>query len=273
MSNELTTANFIESEIKVMKEMANLASSSPFFKSLGGVGGVFSIMMYARALKLDPWQCIFGGMKCIQGRVEIAPVMMNALMRKAGHKIEVLRSDDEICVLKGIRSDSGETVTVSFSVEDAKRAKIYRAGGGWETYPSDMCWARAISKLCRRLCPDVIGASYVEGEISEADVRTVETTGFNDGSNERCEDINNEISIQPELRIQKLSQAEIDEMAASLIEIAHPEDPSGVRAFIEHCQNAYLAKGLDIRALPNKVEENPETFLKAYAGWIKTRTA
>ena len=97
---------------------------------------------------------------------------MSLMIRQKGHKIEQVKSDDEICVLKGIRSDTGQEMEVSFSVEDAKKAQL--AGkDNWKKYPADMCFARALSRLARRLFSDVIGSSYVEGEIQEEEPKTI----------------------------------------------------------------------------------------------------
>src|SRR5262249_7733355 len=56
-------------------------------------------------------------------------------------------------------------LTVSFSIEDAKKAKLFKPGGAWETYPKNMVYKSAISNLAKWLFPDVTGMAYVEGEI------------------------------------------------------------------------------------------------------------
>ena len=153
-------------EIKGIETMAKYACDSKFFNNLGGASGIFSIMMYAKEIGIPPMQAVMGGMHNIQGKIQVSPALMNSMIRRAGHKLEI-DSTDARCIIKGTRKDTGETCTVSFSVDDARKANIYKAGGGWEKYPSDMCFARAISRLSRRLFPDVIGVSYVEGEIQE----------------------------------------------------------------------------------------------------------
>jgi hypothetical protein len=77
--------------------------------------------------------------------------------------------------LIGKRTDTGETQTASFSIEEAQRAGLIKQGGGWTKFPKDMCFARALSRLARQLFSDVIGMGYVEGEISQADVRPIQT--------------------------------------------------------------------------------------------------
>lgn len=153
-------------EIKALETMAKYANDSKFFNTLGGIPGIFSIMMYAKEIGMPPMQAVMGGMHNIQGKIQISPQLMNSMIRKAGHKMEI-QSDDLKCTIKGTRKDTGETCSVTFSVEDARKAGLFKTGGGWDKYPSDMCFARAMSRLARRLFPDVIGMSYVEGEIED----------------------------------------------------------------------------------------------------------
>lgn len=153
-------------ELKAIETIAKYAVESKYFQSIGGIAGAFSIAMYARELGIPPMQALFGAFQNVMGKVQISPQMMNAMIRKAGHKMEIV-SNDQKCSIKGTRKDTGETFTSEFSVEDAKRAGIFKSGGGWDKYPSDMCFARALSRLARRLFPDVIGMSYVEGEFED----------------------------------------------------------------------------------------------------------
>lgn len=166
MSNEIAIIPSKE-ELDVYQVMAKTAQSSKRFDALGGEAGILSIMLMARELGLPPMQAISGGINVIQGRVEISPRMMNTMIRKAGHILEILKSDNSICQIKGIRRDTKEEYIASFSIEDARGAGLIRAGGPWEKYASDMLFARTLSRLARRLFADVISTAYAEGEIED----------------------------------------------------------------------------------------------------------
>lgn len=132
-----------------------------------GETGIFAIVQKAKALKLNPMDALNGGMYYVQGKVEMSSNMMIQLVRQAGHSVtKDKRSDDTVCILHGKRRDNGDTWTESFSIEDAKRAGIYK--NTWQKFPRNMLFARALSNLARQLFPDVIGGCYVEGEISQA---------------------------------------------------------------------------------------------------------
>lgn len=165
MSKEIITVE----QIKAIEMIAEHAHASKHFEKLGGKSGIFCIAKYAEELGLPPMVCLFGGMKPVLGNIEIAPRMMNAMIRKAGHKIEIVESTDIICKLKGTRHDTKDEYICSYAIDDAKKAGLVRSGGGWEKYPSDMLFARCLSRLARRLFADVISSAYVEGEISDSE--------------------------------------------------------------------------------------------------------
>jgi len=127
------------------------------------------IMLAAREVGIPPMQALNGGLNIIQGKVEISARMMNALIRKAGHKIDIKDSTDLSCTLVGTRCDNGDRATVSYGLIDAQKAGLVKSGGGWTKCPKDMCFARAMSRLARQLFSDVIGIGYVEGEIKPVD--------------------------------------------------------------------------------------------------------
>lgn len=160
-------------EMKTIETMAKYATDSNFFQKMGGPGGVLSIMLYARELGLNPMQCLFGGMNNIQGKIELSSRLINSLIRRAGHKLQTIKLTNTECRIKGTRHDTGETDEAVFTIDDAKIAGIYKEGGGWTKYPQDMLFARCISRLGRRLFADVIGTAYVEGEIEDAEIKTI----------------------------------------------------------------------------------------------------
>ena len=160
-------------EMMVYHTMAEQAVSSKMYKGMGEKAGVMMIMLAARELGIPPMQALNGGINIIQGKVEISARMMSALIRKAGHMLKVDECTELNCTVTGRRWDTNETLTCSFSVEEAKTAGIYKIGGGWVKWPKDMCFARALSRLARQLFSDVIGIGYVEGEIKPLEHETM----------------------------------------------------------------------------------------------------
>jgi hypothetical protein len=157
-------------EFDILKEISKYASDSKHFdKIIGGQSGLFSIALYAKEMGIPPMTALHGGLMVVQGKVTMSAEMMNSMIRKAGHKIEILKSDLSICSIKGTRKDNGEHCIVTFTIEDARKAQLIKAGGAWDKHPDDMLFARCISKLKRRLFPDVCTKAYVEGEIEEVE--------------------------------------------------------------------------------------------------------
>ena len=102
----------------------------------------------------------------INGKPTLDAQGMAALIRGAGHSITGDATDTEATAI-GKRLDNGDTMTVTFTIADAKRANLVK-NGPWTQYPSSMLWARAVSKLARELFPDVLmGMSYVPEEMGE----------------------------------------------------------------------------------------------------------
>lgn len=155
-----------EHEMMVFHTMSETAVSSKMYKGIGEKAGVMMIMLAARELGIPPMQSLNGGLNIINGKVEISARMMNALIRKAGHKLITKECTETQCIIEGIRGDTGERQESSFSVAEAQKAGLVKPGGGWTKFPKDMCYARALSRLARQLFSDVIGIGYVEGEIS-----------------------------------------------------------------------------------------------------------
>lgn len=157
-----------EHEMAAFCVMADNAVKSRMYRGIGEQAGVLMIMLAAREMNIAPMMALNGGLNIINGKVEISARMMAAMIRRAGHSIQEKSSTDEECVLIGKRQDNGDVIETSFTLAEAQRAGLVRDGGGWKKWPKDMCYARALSRLARRLFPDIIGTSYVEGEIMEA---------------------------------------------------------------------------------------------------------
>ena len=154
-------------EFQKTQELCKLLLRTPHYEKLGEAG-IFAIIEAAKSLNVDPRLALGGGLYFVKGKVEMSSRMMAALIRKNKHSItRDDKSDDTICILHGKRSDTNDTWTESFSITEANKAGLIRQNSPWITFPRDMLYARALSRLARQLFPDVIGNCYVEGEIKD----------------------------------------------------------------------------------------------------------
>jgi len=171
MSNEVVirdevSYDMILNDIDKMYTMARKLMQSKHYQAMGEAG-IFAITQKAKSLKMDPLDALNGGLYYVQGKVGMSTESMAALIRQAGHSIvKDAKSDATKCILHGKRKDNGDTWTVSFSWEDAKRAGL--AKNMFDKYPEIMLYNRAMSTLARQLFPDVIkGAGYDKDELME----------------------------------------------------------------------------------------------------------
>ena len=153
-------------DVEQMTTITKQLMGTKHYTSLGEAG-IFAILQSAKALKLDPFQCLNGALYIVKGKIGMSSEMMASLIRRAGHSVaKDPKSNDKICILHGKRNDTGDTWTSSFSIEDATKAGIN--GIMYNKYPAIMLYNRAMSALARQLFPDVInGFGYCKEELEE----------------------------------------------------------------------------------------------------------
>lgn len=172
MSNEMMVRedDFTSSLTKIenTQKMCAMLIKTPHYAKMGS-DGIFAIVTTASSLGIDPIRALNGGLYYVQGKVGMSTELMASMIREKGHSIiKDQSSTDTKCVLRGKRGDNGDTWTISFSIDDAKRAGIYKDASPWGKYPSVMTYNRAMSILARQLFPDVIkGVGYDKDELNE----------------------------------------------------------------------------------------------------------
>lgn len=152
-----------ENEIKNMQMIATVAYKSGLYKS--NPDAIVMTLLSARELNIGPMLALNGGIWNINGKVEISARLMSVLIRRAGHSLTI-SGDAKSCTVSGKRKDTGDVAEVTFTIADADKAGLL-GNPVWKKYPEDMLYARALSRLSRRLFADVIQNCYVEGEISD----------------------------------------------------------------------------------------------------------
>lgn len=170
MSNELVKkeSQDVLADLQNTEQVVKALMASKHYAKMGSEG-IYAIVQKAKSMGISPMDALSGGIYYVQGKCEMSSQMMNRLIRSKGHSIQKdPSSTNSCCILHGRRADNGDKWTVSFSIDDAKNAGLYKPNGPWQKYPDAMCFARALSMLARQLFPDVIVDTFVSGEISEA---------------------------------------------------------------------------------------------------------
>lgn len=121
-------------------------------------------MMYGAEAGIGPMTAL-QRIVVINGRPTFDAQGMTALIRRAGHSVTGDISNTGASVT-GKRGDTGDVMTATFTLDDAKAAGLVKPNSPWTKFTEDMLWSRAVSRLGRRLFPDVLlGLSYVPDEM------------------------------------------------------------------------------------------------------------
>lgn len=217
-----------------------------------GEAGIFAIIQKAKSLKINAVDALGGGLYFTNGKVGMSAEMMNTLIRSHGHSItKDTKSNDTICILHGKRQDNGDTWTESFSIDDAKRAGIFKEQTPWGKYPRNMCFNRALSNLARQLFPDVIKGCYEIDELKS----------FAEAP----------VSVQ----YSKLPVAEVEmtvEMSDEAIEDFYANfngDKEMTKAYVQHCIKTKNKQGLKCTESETiiGIQQNIEKAHEIYAKW------
>lgn len=240
MSNELVIA---QPDYESLWKLSQRISNTPFVPTAlrGKNEAVLACVLYGAELGLGPMQSL-NSIHVIEGRTAMSPELMRAMVARHGHRIDVVENSATACEVKGIRSDTGSTATVRWTMEDAKLAGL--AGkNNWKTYPRAMLLARATSELCRIVFPDVIaGLSYTPEEVSSiAGVEYVE-----------------QIVEQPVISIEPVEETIDDEIIeAEIVEEVIVEEVKKTRNLKYIGENAMMKP---VAEVAQKLSENPHVM-------------
>lgn len=124
-------------------------------------------ILYGRELGMSVMQSVMG-IDIIQGRPGLKAGTVASLIQRSGrYEYRVIEWTPTKCVVKFF--DQGEIVgESSFTIDDAKRAGVYKDGSNWSKYPKAMLFARAITQGARAYCPSIFfGPVYSSEELSD----------------------------------------------------------------------------------------------------------
>ncbi len=134
----------------------------------GDKASVTAALLQGRELGLQPMASL-QHIAVIDGKPTLSAQAMRALVLSAGHQLEIVESTSDRCVIKGKRADSKSWTEASFTILEAQKAGLTNRKN-WQSYAKDMLIARATSRLCRWIFPDVLGGlAYTPEDVSDSE--------------------------------------------------------------------------------------------------------
>jgi len=262
-----------DNDLRLFQVIAQSAAKSGLYKNAGGVDAIFMVLLAAHDLGIKPTIALNGGLWNIKGKIEISARLMTSMIRRAGHSLNIKESTSTSCTILGKRCDVSDEHEITFTIQQAKIAGLVRANhdgspGMWQKYPEDMLYARALSRLARRLFPDVIGTAYVEGEIRDSSTMEPTECEVSDCPPEEKSEIM-PITMHPSianLMVDKSPQID-HELARQLMNLSKKCDPEYVEKVIEYLKTKGIEGFVNVTEKEyNKVkiglEKNSELFKK-----------
>lgn len=123
---------------------------------------VAAAIMKGYELDIDPLDAL-ANVYSVHGRIGFYAEFMRRRIIQSGHELRISESSDTRAVVAGRRKGSEDWQKASFTAAQAKAAKIDLGA-----YPEDKLVARATSRLCKRMFPDVLsGAAIAEDLMDE----------------------------------------------------------------------------------------------------------
>jgi hypothetical protein len=167
MSTELT----VQDMEALWKTAAHVSRSSFAPQELRGKQEeVFAALLTGSELGLGPMASL-RHISIIDGKPSLSAAMQLALLRRAGHTIQVEEQSATRCAIVA-RSPAGEEMHVEYTAAEAKAAGLL-SKTNWQKYPADMLWARCVSRLARRVDAGATLGIYSPADWDAHDTKTL----------------------------------------------------------------------------------------------------
>ena len=149
--------DIVDGWITVAKDVSTLAdyiAQTEFVpKALRGKpAAIAACILTGREMGIGPMASL-KSIHMVQGTPSLSSEYKRARALAAGHELVYVETNTTRCVVRGRRAGADEWVTVTWHIDDAKRAKL-TAKDVWQEYPNRMLQARATGELCDLIFPD-----------------------------------------------------------------------------------------------------------------------
>ena len=156
-------------KFELMQREAKVFLESGFFRDVQNHAQAIVKVMAGKELGIGPFQAM-SGLNVIEGKIVMNAGLISTLIANSPyHRYEIKEINEKTCRLEFYKKDDqgneklkGES---SFTIEEAIRAGLANKNN-WKNFPSDMLFARAITRGARRFTPEIFaGPVYVPEEL------------------------------------------------------------------------------------------------------------
>jgi len=222
-----------------MESMAVTLSKTGIF-GISDKNVMLSLMLISQAEGLHP-AIAARDYHIIQGRPSLTADAMLARYMQAGGRVNWTEYTDERVTGEFSHPSSG-TVAISWTIDMAKQAGVYKQGSGWTKYPRAMLRSRCVSEGTRASFPGCVASTYTPEEVENF---------------EPIKRSRKDVTPEPESVYELATQEQVDELSLLIVETATPietVDKWLIKACVNDISkmNTYVIQKC-IDALKNKV--------------------
>lgn len=221
-----------DAELDRLVVLAKNMAASGLFPDARRAPEAFAKLVLGRDLGLNASQSLTG-IHVVEGKPMLAATTLAGFVRQhPSYDYEVAEHDEKRCAIRFLRrgiyiegaaTPFNEMGVSAFTIEEARAAGLVKPKSGWEKYPRNMLFARALSNGVRWFCPDLFGGIPVYSEADEFTPRGQLSAGEGSGEAEG-------IDLPPEVeavieRASELGHAALSNRAAIEVTLAGQPEP------------------------------------------------
>lgn len=166
----MTTTDLVVKQPSRLDDLARLgtwlAASESGKDDANAKGATAALRLYyAAELGLTPMAA--AELTVIKGRLYVGAQLLRALAIRAGYRVFRADISDDTCTARLVDRDGRVVGEATFTIDQAKKAGLVRAGSPWTTHPSRMLWARASKNVIVDFAPEVALGLALDDELQE----------------------------------------------------------------------------------------------------------
>lgn len=153
------TNAIIKTNLQDTLTLADYFVKSGFFKDVSQVAHAVVKIQAGQELGIPPFAAMTG-INIIQGKVALgANIIATLIANDPRYAYQVVKSDNKVCEIQFYENGKPSGIA-SFTIQEAQEAQL-TGKAVWKQYPSDMLFARAITRGARRYAPGIFGGSPI----------------------------------------------------------------------------------------------------------------